>query len=215
MLPHSLMIMPESSAVLEPMLFGPVARYAFMAQYGRVYIDTSVRHDKRRKQTHRYDIADTRGVLRLTVPVAKPEVASPTLDDIKISDHGNWWQVHRTSLESAYGRTPFFEFYIDRLLPLMQPQGTPGMPSTIGQMLQTSDKIVRDILGISTEVIYDKPHADVTVDTYDPDKEKSKIIPYYQVRHEKLGFIAGLSILDLIFNMGTEAPLILRDYNLI
>ncbi len=209
---HPLMILPESAATVEPMLFGSVALYAFMARYGRVYIDTAARHDKRRKQTHRYDIADTRGVLRLTVPVAKPDVASPILDDIAISDHGNWWQVHRTSLESAYGRTPFFEFYIDRLLPLMQPQGTQGMPTTIGQLLRASDKIVRDILGLSTEVIYGKPDADVSVDIYDKEDEK-KIIPYYQVRRDKLGFISGLSILDLIFNTGTEAPLVLRDYN--
>ena len=29
--------------------------------------------------------------------------------------------------------------------------------------------------------------------------------PYWQVREDKLGFISGLSVLDLIFNLGPEA----------
>ena len=33
---------------------------------------------------------------------------------------------------------------------------------------------------------------------------------YYQIRADRLGFRSGLSVLDLIFNVGTEAPLILK-----
>ena len=35
--------------------------------------------------------------------------------------------------------------------------------------------------------------------------------PYRQVRGDKLGFIAGLSILDLVFNLGPEAQLYLNE----
>ncbi|MDE6643883.1 MAG: WbqC family protein, partial [Muribaculaceae bacterium] len=35
-------------------------------------------------------------------------------------------------------------------------------------------------------------------------------VPYYQVRADRLGFIPNLSILDLIFNLGPEAPLLLK-----
>ena len=35
-------------------------------------------------------------------------------------------------------------------------------------------------------------------------------VPYYQVRQDNFGFIPHLSILDLIFNMGPESPLVLQ-----
>ena len=35
--------------------------------------------------------------------------------------------------------------------------------------------------------------------------------PYYQVFREKHGFLPGLSVADLLFNMGPEALLVLRD----
>ena len=36
-------------------------------------------------------------------------------------------------------------------------------------------------------------------------------LPYYQVFKEKFGFIPNLSIVDLLFNMGPESLLVLRD----
>ena len=35
-------------------------------------------------------------------------------------------------------------------------------------------------------------------------------LPYWQVRADRLGFIGGLSVLDLIFNLGPEAALHIR-----
>ena len=41
-----------------------------------------------------------------------------------------------------------------------------------------------------------------------------EIGPYYQVFEQKYGFIANLSILDLLFNMGNEAQLIIKNQQL-
>ena len=38
-----------------------------------------------------------------------------------------------------------------------------------------------------------------------------KLKPYYQVFEQKHGFLSDLSIIDLLFNMGTEARLILKN----
>ena len=35
-------------------------------------------------------------------------------------------------------------------------------------------------------------------------------VPYYQVFQERLGFLPNLSIIDLLFNMGPEAILVLQ-----
>ncbi len=201
---------PDKIALLNPQLFGSVAYYAAMAAYGYVAIDTGIRYDKRFKSIHRYRVADTRGELSLTVPVGHPLPDGPRLwSRTLISDHGNWPHVHLTALESAYGRTPYFEFYVDRLRPLLQYRQI----SVVDFCLQ-ADAEIRRILDLPCEI--------VDINDVDPSSphiadlrlpgalERYACGPYRQVRQAEFGFIPGLSILDLIFNLGPEAALEIR-----
>lgn len=193
--------------IFAPQYFGSLPYYATMAQYKRVVIDAGVRYNKRFKSIHRCEIADTRGKLMLTVPVSKPLTDyTGKWSDMRVSNHGQWWQDHRVSLESAYGRTPFFEFYIDRFMPWLQWRDESIVDFDLGL-----DAVVRRTLSLPTEVIYttDDIDPDLIDDYRDGVYPTLPIPPYYQVRAAKLGFIPNLSILDLIFNMGTEAPLVL------
>jgi len=198
---------PDRTALLNPQLFGSVAYYAAMAAYGRVAIDTGIRYDKRFKSIHRYRVADTRGELSLTVPVGHPLPDGPRLwSRTLISDHGNWPHVHLTALESAYGRTPYFEFYVDRLRPLLQYRQI----SVVDFCLQ-ADAEVRRILDLPCQIV-DINDVDISSPLVD-DLRRSGVPEhfasgsYWQVRQTELGFIPGLSILDLIFNLGPEAVL--------
>lgn len=198
---------PEGTcALLPPQLFGSVAYYALAAQYPQSVIDTSLRYDKRFKSVHRYSIAGTDGELRLTVPVSRPEGAflagNLTWDRVTVSDHGRWWEVHIQALESAYSRTPYFEFYIDRFAHLFSPEHRP-----ITELVTEADSIIRKILGIAPQSriaaadVHDYRHTDFsTIATQRP---------YSQIRSDKYGFLPSLSVLDLIFNLGPEAPLLL------
>lgn len=199
------------AAIFAPQFFGSVAYYAEMARHGSAVIDTSLRYDKRQKSTHRCVIADTRGPLTLTVPVSKPEGAS-LWSQTRVSHHGQWWTTHLESLESAYGRTPFFEFYIDRFKPWLAP-----LEASVTEMDLGIDAVVRRTICLDTDVVA-APASEIDIDPA-LDFRRSRIesvraVPYYQVRALKLGFIPGLSILDLIFNMGPEAPLVLREMTL-
>lgn len=201
-----LVVHPDSAAVLAPQFFGSIDYYRTLAAYGRVYIHNAMRYDKRFKSTHRATIADTRGALDLTVPVAKPASSSAARwSDITVSPHGAWWGVMGTALESAYGRTPFFEFYIDSLKHLFSPDIC-GLPIT--QVDAMADTAVRSILGLDNEVVYwDIPEPPEGAADLRRADLKYPALQYYQVRADKLGFIPRLSILDLIFNLGPESPL--------
>lgn len=189
-------------AVLPPRLFAEAGYYDVMALYQAVFIDYGMRYNKRDKAVHRYDIADTRGRLALTVPVSRPEGFSTgglRWCDVTVSAHGRWWEVQPVALESAYGGTPFFEYYIDRLMPLFAPR-TPGSDETITSLCRRADAAVRSILGLKTYILAELP-AGVPYDDYRTTPLPSAA-PYRQLRQAELGFIGGLSILDRIFNTG-------------
>lgn len=190
---------PRRRIVLAPELAGSIERYAAIAAAGDAVVAEGLPFDKRRKSVHRMAIADTRGRLELTVPIAKPDSSrSARWADIALSDHGNWWAVHFTALESAYGRTPFFEFYADRFAPLYA--DFPG-GSAVGFDARI-EAVICDILDIKA------PRRDASLSER-PTALKPCQLPYWQVRADKLGFIPGLSILDLIFNLGPDAQLFL------
>lgn len=212
--------------------FASVDYYAAMAACRHVIIDDNARYDKRQKSTHRMDIIDTHGIKTLTVPVSRPQNFHGQLrwSDIAISRHGLWWHVFDETLASAYGRTPFFEFYIDRLRQFFS-DSTPDTFSNVATLCRESDKAIRKILSLNTSISYtsdpstpnNKPtttpnNTESTTPTSSTSNQSTQSSPalnptaieYYQVRRDKFGFVPHLSILDLIFNMGPESPLILH-----
>jgi len=204
------------AVLLPPRLFAPVAYYAVAARYGTVAVDAGMRFDKRCKAVHRYRIADTRGPLELTVPVARPSGSSSAAgcpwDAVPVSAHGQWWQTHITALESAYGRTPFFDHYMEQLGPLFAPRPLADN-DTAGLLCLHAHSTVCRFLGLDVREV--TPEEAMACGEGCDDFRKSmptvSETEYWQVRRHLLGFIPGLSILDLIFNLGPEAPLALLD----
>lgn len=195
--------------MLTPAYFGSVSRYAVMARYGRIYIDAEGRFDKRFKSAHRMSVADVNGPMQLTLPICKPESLSRARwCDISLSSHGEWWHVHRVALESAYGRTPFFEFYIDRFLPFLN-RDVPDRFSSLAEIDMAVEREICSILYLPEPLAGGAPEdADRLLKT---DSFDCRTIPYYQVRSAQFGFLPGLSVLDLIFNMGPESAQVIRD----
>lgn len=209
---------PTWHITLPPRLCGGIELYAWAWTGASYHMDWDSPFDKRDKATHRFAIADTRGRLDLTVPIAKPASSRCLWSDIEVSTHGAWWDVHRVALESAYGRTPYFEYYVDRFLPML----TVGVTDRYCRLcdlaaaweIQTADilglKYTPETLGRSPLL----PTAAPRLGASRPDWEAraaSVLSPYRQVRADRLGFIPGLSVLDLIFNLGPEAQIYLND----
>ncbi|MDE5672253.1 MAG: WbqC family protein [Duncaniella sp.] len=192
--------------VLPPVFCGSVEHYVNVRAAEATAIDWKRRFDKRFKVTHRFAIADTRGRLELTVPIAKPQSSQCCWGDIEISTHGNWWDVHRIALESAYGRTPFFEYYADSLLPML----TAGVEERFPLLKDLSDawdtwirhKLMLP-LPVAAETGESRPESPSIIT--ENSNNATDFAQYWQVRADKIGFIGNLSVLDLIFNLGPEA----------
>ena len=81
---------------------------------------------------------------------------------------------------------------------LFAPEDTP-----LSEQIMAVNSVMCDILLIDTEIDYG---ADAVADM----PSMPGVGPYWQVRGREHGFIGNLSVLDLLFNMGPEAALLLR-----
>lgn len=201
-----LVLFPDRTVLLPPAYCGSIPYYALMSAYPRAVIDYGMRFNKRQKDTHRLTILGTGGIHRLSAPLTSEEgMSRGTWGDVRLSSHGQWWHLHWGAIYSAYGRTPFFEFYRDEFEPLYD------MPAeSMKEFNNALDAVIRRILTLDTRIT-DRDGA------YHEDDHRSRplpefpVVPYYQMWSDRYGFTSGLSILDLIFNMGPEAPVILRE----
>lgn len=185
----------------------------FLAMYGQetVFIEA---YDRYRKQTYRNRclIAAANGVQALTIPVVKPEPGQ-LMRDIRISSHGDWKHQHWNALASAYMNSPFFMYYQDDFRHIFEKEHT----FLLDFNMELTETLL-DLTGLKTalcltdrnnkEVPQDLRHLINTDSTGTPSTEE-----YYQVFAQKNGFRQGLSMVDLLFNMGPESILVLKRAN--
>ena len=193
------------AALLSTTYFGPVQWYQKLHRAEYVQME---QWESFQKQTYRNRclIATTQGVQALTVPTERG--GSLLIKDTRISDHGNWRHLHWNALQSAYGESPFFEYYQDDIRPFFEQRW---------DFLLDFNEAIRvkmcELIDIQPKVTLTSEYSPSSKIDYreairpkhplpDPDFEPK---PYYQVYQQKHGFLPNLSILDLLFNMGPES----------
>ena len=199
-----------ASSLLSSTYFGPIQWYQKLHRMPCIL----EQHDHFVKQTYRNRcvIATANGTQTLTVPIERYDGTKCPMRDIRISDHGNWRHLHWNALVSAYGETPFFEFYADDLRPFFEKRHTflfdlnLDIMHTMCQLLD-----VRPQVTLSEQYIVLPSENDAVVDFREAIRPKHPLpdadfnpTPYYQVRAQRHGFLPNLSILDLLFNEGPE-----------
>lgn len=192
---------------------GPVQQYCKMYQFSDVYIETQENY---LKQTYRNrcTIAGANGPLSLSVPIVKPDTPKCLTRDIRISDHGNWRHLHWHAILSAYNMSPFFEYYEEDFAPLYEKKY-----DFLLDFNEALRQIICRLLDIQPRIQYTETYRPAVANDFResirprqplPDPSFSPR-PYYQVFKEKYGFLPNLSIVDLLFNMGPEGIVVLRD----
>lgn len=173
--------------------------------------------DNYQKQTHRNrtEIYGANGKLALTVPVSYTQKNRQPYKDVTIANDSIWQQHHLKSLQSAYSMSPFFEFYIDDLMPLFEKQFDYILDFNLNCFEVLKNSLQLSITTISTR-IFEKETEDKTDfrNLVNRNCEVNSFEPYAQVFTEKHGFISNLSILDLLFNEGPNAELYLKNQSL-
>ena len=191
--------------LLSTTYFGPIQWYQKLYRAERVVME---QWESFQKQTYRNRclIATTQGIQALAVPVVRGETS--LMKDIRISDHGNWRHLHWNALQSAYGESPFFDYYQDDIRPFYEQRWT--------YLLDFNEAIrarMCELIDITPEVTLSKVFNAKANDDFreainpkhpapDPDFIPK---PYYQVYKQKYGFLPNWSSHDLLMNMGPES----------
>lgn len=200
----------EARAVFSSRYAGSVGYYAAMLQHRHVAIDVRERFNKHQHALNRLTIVAVNGVQQLTASLVKPN-RDMTVSDVLLSDHGNWRHNHWATLFSAYGRTPFFDYFADDLQSILQDESI----TTIASLNRAIHAAVVEFLDL--DIVTDYIDAEsvcngsTMLDLRDGKIEEPMVMTYYQIWADRYGFRQGMSILDLLFNEGREAVLRLRQ----
>ena len=172
----------------------PVSHYSALFHADEVLLEVN---DHYRKQTlrNRCLIDSPQGPLALSIPVVKPEPHA-LMRDIRISDHGNWRHLHWNALQSSYRQSPFFEFYADDFAPFYERKW-----EFLADFNEDLLRLVCSLIDIDTPVSRTAAFAGEQASIPQNDA------PYYQVFARRHGFLPGLSIVDMLFNLGPESLL--------
>ena len=207
----------EKTVLLSSAYLPPVSYFSKLYAYEKVCVE---RFDHYMKQSYRNRcvIASAAGPLSLTIPTEKSEDPKCLMKDVRISDHGNWRHVHWNAFVAAYKQSPFFDYYADEFHEFFEKRYSflfdfnTELCNWLCEQLDMhpvvtwSDDFIVDTAGMDD--FREQIHPKKRLQTEDA---SFKAVPYYQVFQEKQGFQADLSVADLLFNMGPEGLLGLRD----
>lgn len=204
--------------VLSTAYFAPVAYYALLFHEQDIVIEA---HENYNKQSYRNRmfIGTNQGPLTLSVNVEKGYETKCPIQEVRLSSHGDWLHQHEIALMSNYGSSPFYEYYIDDILEVLRSD-----EQTLFGLNEKIRERICELIGFSAKVRYsdqylrnDSENFRDLRNTLHPKKNILESVPefvanpYYQVFGQKQTFMPNLSVLDLLFNLGPESILVLRD----
>lgn len=186
----------------------PVSYLAAMARHHAVLIEAKETFPK---QTYRNRavILTAGGVRNLSVPLLRHNHSRT--DEVGIDYRDRWAVTHLRTIEAAYAASPYYLYYRDDLEALLT---------------QHYDTLL-DLNGATTRWLLAKLHIDCTIalttdwqppttptadddwrDRFSPKRKEDPtgFKPYCQVFADRLPFHPDLSAIDLLFNLGPEAP---------
>ena len=197
----------------------PVSWMATAANSEEILVEI---HETYPKQTfrNRCKIVTSGGILSLSVPVIKVNGNHTRTFEVMIDNSGNWQRLHWRSIITAYNKSPYFLFYRDLFEPIFYKKHE--------RLIDLNEDLLRVLLNIlifnnlsftpTTEYTF-KPEFTDLRNAFNPknrpyQKFTSDLPRYIQVFENTHGFIPDMSILDLIFNIGPEAPKYLTEIKL-
>jgi len=202
--------------LLHPTYFPNIGTFAAIVQNDIIWEV----EDNYQKQTYRNRcyICNDRGRHLLNIPIQHVggKQGRQKYKEVKLDNGYQWQRQHWRTLQTAYRTSPFFEFYEDDLAPLFAKPHTFLMDfnfktiETVSQCLQiTVPQRRTDSYEPKT-----KKYKDARVLVNAKKEIDFQQTAYTQVFGDRHGFVKNGSILDLLFNEGTNTLSYLQKQSL-
>lgn len=204
-----------SCVLLSTAYCGAVGYFAAIHRAKGVYIE---QHETYIKQTirNRCLILGSNGVLPLVIPVEKGRTPGMKIRDVRIAWYEPWQISHWRAICSAYNNSPYFEHYRDEISPFYEKRWR----FLFDFNMEFTEKLL-ELLELEQQVALTGAFEELPEEftnlreAFSP-RTRGETQPaglntpsYTQVFENKFPFIAGLSVLDLLFNKGREAVVVL------
>ena len=145
---------------------------------------------------NRYKIAGPNNIQSLTVPITQDDKHN-AISQVRINYNENWIKDHKHAWQTAYGKSPFFEYYDYRFWSILD-----ARPVMLSDLLHPWNQLLFVQLGLSA----------VESTSKEIQQNIIQIKPYPQVFDVKFGFRSDVSGIDLLFNQGPLAKEYLSQY---
>ncbi len=206
--------------LIENQIFPPVLTIALALKEGKLLIEACENYNKGSFR-NKFSVMSSGGTTTLSVPLDKGKNNSKPIKEVTISYAENWQQNHLRTIQTNYGKSPFFEDYfpeIERIysvdfeylfdlnkkaLDLISQLLSLNLP------IETTTEYQSDYSLNQSEI---KDYRNIITPKLDTKNYNFKTYP--QVFEDRHGFIPNLSILDLLFCMGPESLIILKETGL-
>lgn len=184
----------------------PVEYFSLISHSDQIYIEREENYIKQSYRNRCY-ILSSHGRQLLSVPVYLGSQHKTPLKEIRIDYSKRWQQVHLRALTASYSSSPYFQFYFEIIEKIISRK--------IDFLIDLNTELTQsflEILKMKSKLIFttdfEPPGSGDNDYRYNLSPKKQSQFSgkeYIQVFGNDNHFVQGLSIVDLIFNMGPEA----------
>ena len=202
--------------LLNPAYVPDIASFSVIAQHEVCW----EMEDNFQKQTYRNRayICNDLGRHMLSIPIRHVggSQGRQKYKDVKLENTYQWQRQHWRTLQTAYRTLPFFEFYEDEIAPLYERPYEYLLDFNLLSIQTVCDCLQLDMPEEKTVTYETTPVSMVDGRFLVNAKKKLDFAPetYTQVFSDRNSFVANTSILDLLFNEGTNALSYLKAQDL-
>lgn len=198
------------SAILKSEYLPPISTIWGAMNAKKVWIEVNENYQKKSTR-NRANILGVNGIEILSVPLRKGKNNKMPIDEVTISYEDKWQSKHLHSIKSAYGNSPYFEYYFDPLAAILKKQHD-SLLTLNRKVLEFMVEAINIEIDLLPTAKYESKYGEHDLDLRNikfnnPDIANYKPKSYNQVFEEKHGFVSRLSLLDLLMCKGPESIL--------
>jgi len=199
--------------IIELQVLPPISVMSLLMKHDTIILEGYETYQKR-SYRNRLHIVDAQGKQVVSIPLVKGKHEQQSIRDVQISYDTAWDVSFIRLIKAAYGSAPYFEYYYDDIVSIIKKKHTllwdlnldllKYILKSIGSTpeIRTSDEFIRN---------YDDDTIRDARGTFTPSRQLNTPATYDQVFLDRHGFIADVSILDMLMCCGPETPLHLMN----